>query len=73
MRKYKFRIVIEQDEDGVYVAECPTLKGCYSQGITIEEALENIKDAIRLHIEARQDVGENIPVEVLVEEVEVSV
>jgi len=73
MRKYKFRIVIEQDEDGVYIAECPALKGCYSQGITIEEALENIKDAIRLHIEAREVVGENIPVEVLVEEVEVSV
>ena len=73
MRKYKFRIFIEQDEDGVYIAECPALKGCYSQGATIEEALENIKDAIRLHIEAREAVGENIPIEVLVEEVEVSV
>jgi predicted RNase H-like HicB family nuclease len=73
MRKYRFNIVIEQDEDGVYVAECPALKGCYSQGATIEEALENIKDAIRLHIEARQAVGENVPVEVLIEEVEISV
>ncbi len=65
--------MIEQDEDGVYVAECPALKGCYSQGATIEEALENIKDAIRLNIEDRQAVGENIPVEVLIEEVEISV
>ncbi len=65
--------MIEQDEDGVYVAECPTLKGCYSQGATIEEALENIKDAICLNIEDRQAVGENIPVEVLIEEVEISV
>jgi len=73
MRKYKFKVVIEQDEDGVYVAECPAFKGCYSQGTTIEEALENIKDAIRLHIEARQAVGENVPVEVLIEEVEISV
>ena len=73
MRKYKFKVVIEQDEDGVYVVECPALKGCYSQGATIEEALENIKDAIRLHIEARQAIGENVPVEVLIEEVEISV
>ena len=73
MMKYKFRIVIEQDEDGVYIAECPALKGCYSQGTTIEEALENIKEAIRLHIEACELVGENIPVEVLIAEVEVSV
>lgn len=65
--------MIEQDEDGVYVAECPALKGCYSQGATIEEALENIKDAIRLNIEDRQAVGENIPVEVLIKEVEISV
>ncbi len=73
MRKYKFRIVVEQDEDGIYIAECPALKGCYSQGITIEEAIENIKDAIRLHLEARKAVGESIPIEVMVEEVEVSV
>ena len=51
----------------------PALKGCHSQGATIEEALENIKDAIRLNIEDRQAVGENIPVEVLIEEVEISV
>jgi predicted RNase H-like HicB family nuclease len=73
MRKYKFRVIIEQDEDGVYIAECPSLKGCYSQGASIDEALENIKDAIRLHIEARQSLGEEIPIEVVVDEVEVSV
>ena len=71
--KYKYRIIIEQDEDGVYIASCPALKGCYSQGDTIEEAVENIKDAIRLHIEARKIVGEPIPIEILVEEIEVSV
>lgn len=63
--KYKYRIIIEQDEDGVYIASCPALKGCYSQGDTIEEAIENIKDAIKLHIEARKIVGEPIPIEVL--------
>jgi len=60
--KYKYRIIVEQDEDGVYIASCPALKGCYSQGDTIEEAVENIKDAIRLHIEARKIVGEPIPI-----------
>jgi len=73
MKKYKFRIFIEKDEDGVYIVECPALKGCYSQGDTIEEAIENIKDAICLHIEARKEIGEEIPFEVLVEEVEISV
>jgi len=72
MVKYKYRIIIEQDEDGVYIASCPALKGCYSQGDTIEEAIENIKDAIKLHIEARKIVGEPIPIEVLIEEVEVN-
>jgi len=73
MRKYKFRILIEQDEDGMFIVSCPALKGCYSQGDSIEEAITNIKDAIRLHIEARQSVGEPIPIEVLLDEVEVSV
>ena len=70
--KYKYRVIIEQDEDGVYIASCPALKGCYSQGDTIEEAIENIKDAIRLHIEARKILGESIPIEVLTEEIEIN-
>jgi len=73
MRTYKFRILIEQDEDGIYIASCPALQGCYSQGNSIEEATTNIKDAIRLHIEARKSIGEPIPIEVLLDEVEVSV
>lgn len=73
MRTYKFRIVVEADEDDVYIVSCPALKGCYSQGTTIEEARENIKDAIKLHIEARKSLGETIPIEVLLDEVEVNV
>lgn len=73
MKKYKFRIIIEQDEDGIYIASCPTLQGCYSQGETIEEAKKNIEEAIRIHIEARQSIGEPVPVEVLMDEVEISV
>lgn len=71
MANYQFTIVIEQDENGVYIALCPVLQGCYSQGNTRAEALENLKDAIRLHIEARQSLGEPIPVEVGVERIEI--
>ena len=49
-RLYHLPIVIERDEDG-YFASCPALQGCYSQGDTYEEALANIKDAMKLHIE----------------------
>ena len=41
----KYRIIIEQDEDGIYVAQCPSLPGCISQGKTRKEALNNIEDA----------------------------
>ena len=71
MTDYKFTVVVERDEDGFYVASVPLLQGCYTQGETYEEALENIKDAIRLHIEARRDLGEPIPIEVAIDEVRV--
>lgn len=58
--KYTFTVVIERDEDGYY-AECPALQGCFTQGDTYEETLDNIKDAIRLHIEDRLACGEPIP------------
>ena len=60
MSIYKFSVVIEKDSDG-YFAFCPELQGCYTQGDTYEEVLENIKDAIRLHIEDRIESGEDIP------------
>ena len=71
MPDYKFTVVMERDEDGLYIASVPLLQGCYTQGDTYEEALENIKDAIRLHIEARQTLGETIPIEVAIDEVRV--
>jgi len=55
-----FPIVIEADSDGYFVS-CPALQGCYSQGDTYEQAVENIKDAIRLHIEDRRHAGEEVP------------
>ena len=69
--RYKYTVIIEQDEDGEYISECPALQGCYSQGKTYEEALANIEDAIRLHIEARKQLGEDVPIERAIEEVEI--
>lgn len=71
MPVYKFTVVVEKDEDGYYVASCPALQGCYTQGKTFEEALTNIKDAIQLHIEARKAVGDPVPIESVIAEVEV--
>ncbi|HKC74511.1 MAG TPA: type II toxin-antitoxin system HicB family antitoxin [Chloroflexota bacterium] len=59
--QYEFTVVIERDEDGVFIATVPALPGCHTAGDTVEEALELIKDAIRLHIEARLAAGEPIP------------
>ncbi len=60
MKNLTLHIIIESDADGYFVS-CPALQGCYSQGATYEEAVENIKDAIRLHIEDRLSAGEEIP------------
>ena len=59
MKSYRFAVVIQKDEDGFY-AYCPELQGCYTQGDTWEEALENIKDAVKLHIEDRLANGEKV-------------
>jgi predicted RNase H-like HicB family nuclease len=60
MQNYRLSVIIEKDADG-YFAFCPELQGCYTQGDTYEEAMENIKDAMRLHIEDRIEAGEEIP------------
>lgn len=60
MRQLTLPIVIEEDTDGYFVS-CPALQGCYSQGDTYEEAVKNIKDAIRLHLQDRIASGEEIP------------
>ena len=74
MRHLTLPIVVEGDAGGYFVS-CPSLQGCYSQGETYEEAVDNIKDAIRLHIEDRLVDGEEIPehVSVSLSTVEVSV
>ena len=59
MSTYKFPVVVEKDRDG-YFAFCPDLQGCYTQGDSYEEAMENIRDAIKLHVEDRIENGEEI-------------
>jgi predicted RNase H-like HicB family nuclease len=51
MKKYHFPIVVETDEDGIYIVSCPTFKGCHADGKTIDEALENIKEVIEMCLE----------------------
>jgi len=68
----KYRIIIEQDEDGMYVVECPALPGCISQGKTREEAKANIKDAIEGYLESLRKHDEPIPPPIEEEIVEVS-
>jgi predicted RNase H-like HicB family nuclease len=67
----KYRVLIEQDEDGVYVAEVPSLPGCISQGQTREQALENIKEAIAVYLESLEAHDEPIPPPISEELVEV--
>ena len=55
--KMNFKVLIEKDEDGYYVATVPSLQGCISQGKTEEEASENIKEAIELHLRALAEEG----------------
>ena len=71
MARYQFSVMVERDEDGVFISSCPAFQGCYSQGDTYEEALANLEDAIKLHIEARRALGEVIPLEVAIDRVEV--
>jgi len=47
-----FNVIIEQDEDGVYIARVPEIRGCYTQGKTLQEVLERIKEAIEVCLEA---------------------
>ena len=53
----KFVIILTDDESGGIVAECPSLPGCYSQGETRDEAIENIREAIELSLETRRAQG----------------
>lgn len=65
-----FNVTIERDEDGVWIVECPSIPGCVSQGGTKLEAVENIKDAIKVCLEVRAEKG--LPLTVETRQVEVA-
>jgi len=67
----KFPVTIYQDEEGWYVAECPVIPGCMTQGRTLDEALNNIREAIELCLEVRKEKDLPLTIEML--EVEVPV
>ena len=57
----KFRVIIEQDEDGIFVARCPSLPGCVSQGNTRADAHAAIREAVEAYLESLESHGEPIP------------
>jgi len=67
----KFLTTLERDEDGVWIAECPSIPGCVSQGETRQEALTNIREAIAACLEVRADRG--MPLTIETQQVEVTV
>ena len=67
----KYRIYLEPDEDGVYVATCPTLPGCVSQGHTRAEATDNIREAIEGYLISLRKHGEPVPSSIIEEVIEV--
>ncbi len=60
MKKYKAQVIIEQDEDGKYIANCLALQGCYTQGDTFEEAIDNIKDVVKMCLEELEEEHKTI-------------
>jgi predicted RNase H-like HicB family nuclease len=70
----EFTIVIEQDEDGIYIASVPELEGCHTQAKTLDELKERIKEAIELYLEVKSDLVDEVPLEFVgIQKVEVAV
>ena len=69
----KFRVLIEQDEDGVFVAQVPSLPGCVAQGASRGEVVSNVQEAIAAYLESLDERGEPIPPSIHEELVEVAV
>lgn len=58
-----YTVIIEREDDGGYHAFCPTLKGCHTQGDTLDEVMANVREAIDVYLESLRARGEPIPVE----------
>lgn len=59
----KFNITLDRDEDGAWVAECPAIPGCVSQGSSRQDALDNIKEAIHDCLQVRAELGFPLTIE----------
>jgi len=69
----RYTVIFEREEDGGYHAFVPVLKGCHTQGDTLDEAIENIREAIALYLESLAAAGERMPVEdILIKPIEVA-
>ena len=66
----KFNVTVDRDEDGVWVAECPAIPGCVSQGETKNQAIGNIKEAIALCLEVRVEKG--LPLTIETQQIEIA-
>ena len=67
----RFVVTVFRDEDGMFIAECPAIPGCVSQGVTEREAMKNIREAIKECLEVRAEKG--MPLTVSVHQLEVAV
>lgn len=60
-KKVHLPVLVEKDEDGFFVVECPLLQGCYTQGTTLDEALKNIREVIELCLEEdKEEIVEHL-------------
>ncbi len=74
MESFRYTVILEHEEDGGYHASCPALKGCHTQGDTLEEAIANVREAIAVYLDSLKAHGEPIPSEdILIKPVEVQV
>ncbi len=73
MKNYNLTVVIDKDEDGNFLAICPTLQGCYTEGSTAEEAMDILNNARKLHIEDRLENDEPIYEEIISKKISIAV
>ena len=72
--KKEFTAVIEQDEDGIYIASVPELEGCHTQAKTLDKLRERVKEAIELYLEVESDLIQEVPLNFIgIQKVEVAV
>jgi len=72
--KKEFTVIIEQDEDGIYIASAPELEGCHTQANTLDELRARIIEAIQLYIEVESDLAKDVPLAFVgIQKVEVAV